>query len=135
MVAIGKKLTKTLQEYIEKTRLKLQKYRKNETLILNDKGKPLTNCNLDNIVKQYRNLSGEHFTCHQFRHSYATHLLKNGGNIVYIKELLGHSSISTTERYTKVYPLDIKKIIDKQHPRNRERVMEEPILLPDKRSL
>ena len=57
------------------------------------------------------------FTSHGFRHSMATHLLKNGCDIRYIQEFLGHESISTTQIYARVVKEDLRSVIDDYHPR------------------
>lgn len=54
---------------------------------------------------------------HQLRHSFATDLLKGGANIRVVQELLGHSCVETTERYTKVDPTKLKETIREFHPR------------------
>jgi len=56
-------------------------------------------------------------TAHSFRHSFGVHLLSNGCDIRYIKEMLGHSSLHTTQIYTRVDKHDLSRIIDECHPR------------------
>jgi len=60
-----------------------------------------------------------HITCHGFRHSIATHLLKNGASLREVQEFLGHSRVKNTEVYTRVLTEDLKKSIEKNHPRER----------------
>ena len=57
---------------------------------------------------------------HTLRHSFATHMMNRGVNLNYIRELLGHSSLNTTQIYTKIIPQDLKNAHEKFHPRGKE---------------
>ena len=56
-------------------------------------------------------------TTHSFRHSVGFHLLRAGCDIRYIQEILGHKKLATTEVYTKIEKDDLKRVLDKYHPR------------------
>ena len=68
-----------------------------------------------NTTKDKKNVA---FTSHCFRHSMASHLLKNGCDIRYIQEILGHRSIQSTQVYTRVVKEDLRGVIDAFHPRS-----------------
>lgn len=73
------------------------------------------------IFREFAQLSGliKHVTPHVMRHSFATHLLENGADIVTIKELLGHESLSTTQIYTNVSLEHMRKSYEQAHPRDK----------------
>lgn len=89
-----------------------------ECLLLNRYGKPLSVRSIDRLVKAFGRHRGLDFTPHALRHSFATHLLENGADLMVIKEILGHASLSTTQKYTHVTAEAMKKVYRKAHPRS-----------------
>lgn len=75
------------------------------------------------IVRKYMKVlsNADRISPHVFRHSFATHMLKEGGELVAIKELLGHESLTTTEIYTHVTREQLKEVYKDAHPRGRKR--------------
>jgi len=119
VVPLGKSAVKYLKEYLEKIRPWWARHnRKERKVFLNHHGRPLTGDSVRGFLRQYRIAVGinKSVSPHTFRRTCASHLLQQGADLVYIKELLGHSHMSTTQFYTKVTPVDIKKIHDKTHP-------------------
>ncbi len=75
------------------------------------------------IFKEIQRLSGVAVNAspHVMRHSFATHLLENGADLMTIKELLGHASIASTQVYTNLSMAHVRKVYDASHPRDRQR--------------
>jgi integrase/recombinase XerD len=71
------------------------------------------------VVRYSKRVLGRNVSPHLWRHTYATHLVSNGANIVYVQRLLGHKSLKTTDIYTRVTMSDLKKTLQRAHPRTR----------------
>lgn len=91
-------------------------------LFINRSGKNISRVAIFNIVKQLVELAGIKKTIspHTFRHSFATHLLEGGANLRDIQQMLGHSSILTTEIYTHIDVEYLRDTIMKFHPKNKQ---------------
>jgi len=57
---------------------------------------------------------------HSLRHACATHLLQRGADIAHVQEILGHGQINTTAQYVKVAIGDVKKVVERKHPREKQ---------------
>ena len=116
IVPFGSNAREVILQYLRR-RIELKP--KDDFLFLNNRGSGLTTRSIERIVKKYGLLSGisKKISPHALRHTFATHLLGGGADLRSIQELLGHSSLSTTQRYTHTSIEQIMKIYDKTHPR------------------
>ena len=122
VVPLNDQAARFLREYLEHIRPVQIKDKDERTLFLIKTGQPLTNGALTANLRIYRTQADieKNVTAHTFRRTCATHMLQQGADIRYIQTLLGHKSLKTTQQYTKVVPVDIKKTHQKTHPNQRK---------------
>ena len=118
LIPVARHLAELMRQYIEMRRVVFP-VNEAANLILSDKGKPLAAGNVYNLVKRYLSIvtTVEKRSPHVLRHSFATHLSNNGADLNAIKELLGHSSLASTQVYTHNSIEKLKKVYQQAHPK------------------
>ncbi|MGZ8920385.1 MAG: tyrosine-type recombinase/integrase, partial [Limisphaerales bacterium] len=119
VVPVGKSAIATLERYLRNARPKLLKPRSPGTVFLTRRGTAFAGVTMWLHIKNRVARCGikKSVTPHMLRHSFATHLLENGADLRSIQEMLGHSSISTTEIYTHVSGKRLQEVHRRFHPR------------------
>ena len=121
IVPLGSHAAKKLKCYITEYRIHLVTQKGEEEIVfLNNRGKRLTRVMIYTIINKTADFVGinKKIGPHTFRHSFATHLLEGGADLRAVQEMLGHSSITTTEIYTHLDRSYLKSVITEHHPRS-----------------
>ena len=120
VVPMGQEAEVWLEEYL-RLRPQLLRQADERTLFLTNRGRPFNREGLAAIVHRSTKKAGleKVVTPHILRHCCATHMLKRGAGLRYLQALLGHSNSSTTDRYTKVEVSDLRRVVMRCHPRER----------------
>ena len=122
LVPLANTTAEFIKSYIHTVRNKTKINKKYEdTLFLNSRGTNMSRVIVFIIIKELTQKAGisKSISPHTFRHSFATHLLQNGADLRFIQEMLGHSSITTTQVYTHLKTEELRDVILNFHPRNR----------------
>ncbi len=124
----GKGMKDRMVPFGERVRAAIQAYLRERPhvpgpLFLGARDQPLTRSSLEGLVRKAGQRAGlvRPASPHRLRHSYASHLLRHGASIRHIQVLMGHASLLSTEVYLDVETSDLRKMIERSHPRERER--------------
>ena len=118
LIPYGKRAKLSIIKFLNYCKIQPASRKMDYPLFINSKGKQISPRTVQRRVKLYlqKVADGERIGPHTLRHSFATHLLSRGADIRVVKELLGHSSLSSTQVYTHVQPERMKKIHKQAHP-------------------
>jgi integrase/recombinase XerC len=124
IVPVGRQALRAVRKYLEATQGLRRKTGGDSVevpLFINFRGGRLSGRSIGRIIKRYARESGlnSDISPHSMRHTFATHLLDGGADLRSVQELLGHASLSTTQKYTHVSLDRLMEVYDKAHPRSK----------------
>lgn len=121
VVPIGAVATEYLAGYIRNVRPRFENAESGKALFLSWTGKRLVGKTFVGEMQKYIQKAGIEWRVvpHALRHTCATHMLRRGANLKHIQEILGHESLATTEKYTRVEIGDLQDVHEKFHPREK----------------
>jgi len=117
IVFFGEYAMESLERYLKEVRPILTKREGEDALFLNKNGTRLSSRSVERMIERYGYMIGKDISPHTMRHSFATHLLENGADLRAVQELLGHSDLSTTQKYLHITLERLKEVYKKTHPR------------------
>ncbi|CAN5719328.1 site-specific tyrosine recombinase XerD [soil metagenome] len=119
LVPLGRRAIGALAIYLRETRPRLERGKGAGRLFLNARGAPLTRMGIWKILRGHVETAGisKPVSPHTLRHSFATHLLEGGADLIAVQEMLGHADISTTQIYTHVDRRYLAEVHRSFHPR------------------
>jgi len=139
VVPMGKHAVRLLKEYLKQIRpyytKPKKKYKRKKGIIQTNilfvgiKGYPIDRHQIQRFIKKHCNSARirKNVTAHSFRHTFATHMLKNGADIRTVQLLLGHASLNTTQIYLKTTGIEIKQTHKNHHPAEKEKITKKEI--------
>lgn len=119
IVPVGSFAARSLNAYLVRTRPMLAALRGDRALFLNKQGGRLSRQSIWEIIQKSGQICGVSVSPHSLRHSFATHLIEGGADVRVVQELLGHSSVATTQIYTLVTLDTLRQVYASAHPRAR----------------
>jgi len=122
VVPLGVVASRFLESYIKGVRPDLLSRANTDRLFLSYRGQPLDPHTVGSLVARHARAAQvkKHVTCHVWRHTCATHLIQNHANLRHVQDLLGHRSLTTTERYLQLTITDLKEAHARFHPREQQ---------------